>query len=243
MSEKLSFLNRLMNTNGISLADISNYFYNNESKIVDSKNIFNCLNYEDFLEVATIVELLYPEKSKNRYIQNYLFKESGKWRQDMQNEKKSRERKTFIITAMLYNTPFYVYAINWCYFMRLATDRYYDKHKNKKYYVLDQSLNGYGSKIFEIGDPVTIEGAGVLTVTGRSCVNGEKKTSFNFEFDEKILARKRITISIYYDDNIETRETIVLDSNDLIEGKTKIHKTVELDFENGFEASWEVINL
>ena len=237
----MTFLNELMNANGISIADISRCHNCKFFKNLKYNEIFKCNINNDNSLAVTVAELLYPEKVK--YIKNYLFKDSKNWRKDLVNY--GKQYKKIIITAMLFDTDFYVYASNWCYLMRLAADQYYARHKEKKFYVLDRPAEGYGAKIFDIGEPMVLEGTGVLTVAGRYIHEDNEgdpskkimKTTFNFEFGKEVLEGKDVRITIECDDNVNKTREIVIDSRSLQDGKNKVHKTVDLDFENGFDIS------
>lgn len=104
--DKNEYINEMLKQNNLSILDLVEYYDNNKEKIDSFRSIFDEKTEDDTKIVSTIPLLLNPENAQQ--IQDFYNPRIKFLSIDF------KQYKLPILTALLFNNEFFVYACNWC---------------------------------------------------------------------------------------------------------------------------------
>lgn len=116
MNKKFSFINNLLEKYDIAFFEISDCYDKNKEFVDDAKKIFECNNSEEISLTSLVPELVCPEISSE--LQKQLYKNLNiPPIETHDTEEDVYKKRVLLITAMYFNTSFYVHSFNWCFFL------------------------------------------------------------------------------------------------------------------------------
>ena len=104
--DKNEYINEMLKQNNLSILDLVEYYDNNKEKIDSFRSIFDEKTEEDTKIISTIPLILNPENASQ--IQDFYNPRIKFLSIDFE------QYKLPILTALLFNNEFFVYACNWC---------------------------------------------------------------------------------------------------------------------------------
>ena len=104
--DKNEYINEMLKQNNFSILDLVEYYDNNKEKIDSFRSIFDEKTEADTKIISTIPLILNPENAQQ--IQDFYNPRSKFLSINYE------EYKLPILTALLFNNEFFVYACNWC---------------------------------------------------------------------------------------------------------------------------------
>lgn len=119
--DKYEYINELLKENNLSLLDLTKYYDSNKEIIDSFKSIFDEENLDAKYIINTIPVILNPEKAKK--IQEFI--NEGEIPSVDYNQYKLQ-----ILTALLFNNEFFVYACNWCSYTLYQAEKTIQVNKN-----------------------------------------------------------------------------------------------------------------
>lgn len=191
MNKRFCFINSLLQKYDIARFELSDCYSKNKEFIDTAKNIFDCKTDYDINLSLILTELVCPEISEK--LKSQLCKNLSITIEEGNTTEELYQSRLLLITAMYYNTPFYVYSFNWCYY--LECDANNSVHSLNSSWLLCDKEESYiymaagGAAIWpyiDNGKPLVIDGIGEIRIRGRklsktSCIKVEFKP---FESDK-----------------------------------------------------------
>ena len=115
MNKQLLFINTLMKKYNIDFNTLQECYEENKDTIEQLKAIYDCNTEHDIFLCSLVPELICPENSD--ILKKQLYKNLNRESELSFSKQEIDKARVLLITGMYYNTPFYVYSFNWCYFL------------------------------------------------------------------------------------------------------------------------------
>ena len=218
--DKYEYINELLKENNLSLLDLTKYYDSNKEIIDSFKSIFDEENLDAKYIINTIPVILNPDNAQK--IQEFI--NEGEIPSVDYNQYKLQ-----ILTALLFNNEFFVYACNWCSYTLYQAEKNFQENKNvisfswenlqkqkqlffsqKIYY---QAASKKGMQEIDV-NPIVIEDLGVLRVLADvDNDNNKSDVQFYIKLNENQRNIQNIFKVTFIAKNDKKENSVILDKN------------------------------
>lgn len=121
MSARFEFIDSLLKKNEIPLFALGKHYEANKDFVDTAIKIFDCKNEKDIALCSVIPELIIEDAKKAERMKAQLYENLKINEPKSYKTEDILELKLQIITAMYFNPNFFVYTMNWLYFLENDT--------------------------------------------------------------------------------------------------------------------------
>ena len=219
--DKYEYINDLLKENNLSLLDLTEYYDLNKERIDSFKSIFEEKNTDDKNIINTIPVLLNPDNAQK--IQEFI-------NEDEIPSVDYNQYKLQILTALLFNNEFFVYACNWCSYSLYQAEKtiqvnknvinlltWYNLQKQKQLFfsqkIYYQAASKKGMQEIDV-NPIVIEDLGVLRVLADvDNDNNKSDVQFYIKLNENQRNIQNIFKVTFIAKNDKKGNSVILDKN------------------------------